>query len=610
MKQKAVIGGVILGWGFLLTLVLWGHWTALFLFWSVPLILGSYLGFHFLLEEGNFDVALPTQGQSSPGQSPTPSAGDFVPTVAPPPPSKSENPAEPVKSGTSGSRPISPPSAPPPKSTSPVSGSKPPAPQRAVSSLASPAVTAPTPTIPSPGQSISGPFPAMTQSLPDGARLEQFVKTCAQMPTQAIQPEAFEAKLLALACDLFEATEAQFYALDPKAPEFMNLTASFPPNSSTNRRDHFTWKNSALETVILEGEQFFPTEPRKRIFANLPPINTLACTPLLNGDKCFGLFSIEKTARPFSVSKPNPGTFFLAGQMFGFMIAAVHEIKECNDDIRDLKAQVNTLSAYKRRLESTTQYLDNEVDRQYFEKIDLEKEKSHLFDSFQKFLSPIIIERIMSDPNALKLGGVKQPVTIFFSDIRGFTKMSETMDPTDVVKFLNEYFSQMTAIVYKYEGTLDKFVGDEIMALFGAPLQVPPKEAALRAVLCALEMKQKMSTMRAEWQAKGFPLFDIGIGLNTGEVTVGFIGSEQVLSYTAIGDTVNLASRLCAAAAPNQIILSADTANYIGSEFVSMQQLAPIQVKGKQAPIQIFEAGGLLNLPPFASPEGLPAVIQ
>jgi adenylate cyclase len=174
---------------------------------------------------------------------------------------------------------------------------------------------------------------------------------------------------------------------------------------------------------------------------------------------------------------------------------------------------------------------------------------------------------------------------VFNSDIRGFTQMSETMSPEALVEMLNEYFELMVDITFKYEGTLDKFMGDGIMALWGAPVAHP--DDAIRSVQCGLEMAEvlgKLNRRRLEKEQK--PLA-IGIGIHSGPVVAGYIGSSKALSYTVIGDVANTSSRLCSVALAGQILISENTLTKLGSKFET-EELAPAKVKGKEKPIRVY----------------------
>jgi len=179
-------------------------------------------------------------------------------------------------------------------------------------------------------------------------------------------------------------------------------------------------------------------------------------------------------------------------------------------------------------------------------------------------------------------------MTVLFSDIRGFTTVTERGEPEEIVGMLNEYFTRMVEIVFRHHGTLDKFVGDMVMALFGAPLDDPqhPDHAAG----AALDMLDALKTLNAQWRAEGHPELDIGIGINTGPMIAGNIGSEAIMSYTVVGDAVNLGSRLESLNKEygTRIIISETTRDRLSSRY-RVRPLGEVIVKGKTRPVAIFE---------------------
>jgi adenylate cyclase len=205
---------------------------------------------------------------------------------------------------------------------------------------------------------------------------------------------------------------------------------------------------------------------------------------------------------------------------------------------------------------------------------------------FERLLSPAIAELVVSGKVELKQGGEPRATTMLFSDIRGFTSRSETMPAAEIVAMLNDYFERMVEIVFEHEGTLDKFVGDEIMALFGAPVAHP--DDPVRAVRTALKMLDALRTFNAERDAQGLPWFEIGIGINSGEVVAGYIGSSKAMQYTVIGAPVNLAARLCSAAKGMQVLIAETTWNLVRNHF-EVRELEPIKPKGIAQPVRVFE---------------------
>jgi len=207
---------------------------------------------------------------------------------------------------------------------------------------------------------------------------------------------------------------------------------------------------------------------------------------------------------------------------------------------------------------------------------------------FERLLPPEVVEQVVNGGVRLERGGELRQTTVMFTDVRGFTSWSERHPPAHIVSVLNDYFELMVDAIHRHKGTLDKFMGDGILALFGAPLS--SGHDAVNAVDCALEMTRFLAQFNREHEGTG-DHFSIGIGINSGPVVAGYMGSSKSMEYTAIGDHVNLASRLCAAASPGQILVSAATLAEIGNRFAG-HQLPPIQVKGKQHPVSVFQITG------------------
>ena len=212
---------------------------------------------------------------------------------------------------------------------------------------------------------------------------------------------------------------------------------------------------------------------------------------------------------------------------------------------------------------------------------------------FSSYVSKRIVDELIKDPSKATLGGDRKEITVLFSDIRGFTSFSEKHQPEEVVKLLNEYLGAMTEIVFDYEGTLDKFVGDAIMALWGAPVGQP--DHADRAVRCALAMIERLKQLQAKWAAEGKYVIDIGIGINTGDMVVGNMGAEgKKMDYTVIGDNVNLGARLEGLTRQynNHIIISEFTYEKV-KDIVQVNELGSVTVKGKQKPVRIYDLVGI-----------------
>ena len=208
--------------------------------------------------------------------------------------------------------------------------------------------------------------------------------------------------------------------------------------------------------------------------------------------------------------------------------------------------------------------------------------------TFGRYVSPQILDHILAHPEKVRLGGERRDLTILFSDIRGFTSISEASEPEEVVEMLNEYLTRMVDILLAHGGTLDKFIGDAVMGFWNAP--APDPEHAKHAVACAIEMVQETARLRERWEAEGKPALRIGIGVNTGEAVVGNIGSERVFGYTVIGDAVNLASRLEGKNKDyvTEIIVSEFTLARIGAAFETVY-LDDVKVKGKDKAVKIYQ---------------------
>lgn len=272
-------------------------------------------------------------------------------------------------------------------------------------------------------------------------------------------------------------------------------------------------------------------------------IRSAMCAPLIYKDRVFGLFYVDCLTKPYAFSKEELSIFSVvaAEAAISFDSAKAHE---------DLAQRV--------------------VERK----------------ALERYLSSAIVERVLANPDQIHLGGENQVASILFTDIRSFTPMSENMQPQQVVELLNEYFTAMTDLIFEHGGTLDKYLGDGIMAIFGAPLARP--DDADRAVKTAMEMQRALVRLNEAWAARGQAPIRVGMGVNTGPVTAGNIGSTKRMDYTVIGDAVNVASRLCSNAAGGQILISEITHTALRGPLPATK-LNPIKVKGKEAPVEVFD---------------------
>jgi len=220
-----------------------------------------------------------------------------------------------------------------------------------------------------------------------------------------------------------------------------------------------------------------------------------------------------------------------------------------------------------------------------------EREKRKVRGAFQQYVPAEYVTQLEENPDLLRLGGEERELTALFSDIRGFTTLSERLSATSLVDLINEYFSVMTDVIFKHGGTLDKYIGDAIMAFWGAP--IPQPDHAWRACLTGLDMIKALESLRAKWEAEGRPRIDIGVGLNTGPMVVGNLGSANRFNYTVMGDDVNLASRLEGMNKEfgTHLIVSENTYTPVKEKLVA-RELDLIRVKGKYKPVKIYELLG------------------
>ncbi len=217
--------------------------------------------------------------------------------------------------------------------------------------------------------------------------------------------------------------------------------------------------------------------------------------------------------------------------------------------------------------------------------IDHIQREAVVLSNFQRYFAPDLAEQIAEQEEEVRLGGTKRPVVVFFSDIRGFTSMSEKMGPDDIATLLNEYFTEMVEIVFDNGGTLDKFMGDAIMALWGAPIATD--DDADRAMKAAIEMQSVLAQLNVKWAAQGRQRVEIGIGIDYYEVFAGNIGSDRRLEYTVIGDAVNTASRLCSKAGKGEIIISQRFYDELKNQ-PAVDPEEALELKGKEQKVPVY----------------------
>jgi len=218
------------------------------------------------------------------------------------------------------------------------------------------------------------------------------------------------------------------------------------------------------------------------------------------------------------------------------------------------------------------------------------REKEMIKRAFTRYVAREVVEEILKDPENLVLSGERRQVTVLFCDVRGFTPLSERLSPEEVVLLLNDFYTLMIETTFKYDGTLDKFLGDAVMAVFGAPMAHPDHSA--RAIRTALDMQEGITGLNERRVRDGKEAIAVGIGVSAGEAVAGTVGTEDRMEYTVIGDSVNLAARLESNAKPGQILISHRTYERV-RDLVDARPLGRIRVKGKEEEIEVYEVLGL-----------------
>src|SRR3990170_27841 len=209
---------------------------------------------------------------------------------------------------------------------------------------------------------------------------------------------------------------------------------------------------------------------------------------------------------------------------------------------------------------------------------------------FNRYVSPHVADEILKEPESLKLGGERREVTVFFADIRGFISHTRGMSPEETVETLNRYFTLITEIVFRFEGTIDKFIGDSVMCVFGSPIKSETHlEQGLKA---AFAIREALSEVNSRREEKGIPPFPMGIGLDSGEVIVGNMGSKMRMEYTAVGEAVNMASRLTGLARGGEILVGENLYNGIAG-MVHAGEVTGGEIKGIDSPVRLYNIAGL-----------------
>ena len=227
--------------------------------------------------------------------------------------------------------------------------------------------------------------------------------------------------------------------------------------------------------------------------------------------------------------------------------------------------------------------------RQQRELFETQQKRKELRDTLQRYVSFNVVEQLISHPDELKLGGSRRKVSVLFSDIQGFTSLLAVKEPEEIIHQLNEYLTEMTTLIFSFGGMVDKFVGDAIIGIFGALGEQP--DDTRRAVQCALAMQKKLCELQAKWRAEAAPVFNSRTAVNTGEVIMGNVGSPQRMDFTAIGEPVNLASRLQAVANVGSVVIC--TACYEEmKDSLEVKCLGEITLRGTTEPVTVYEIMG------------------
>ncbi|HKD78718.1 MAG TPA: adenylate/guanylate cyclase domain-containing protein [Candidatus Angelobacter sp.] len=290
---------------------------------------------------------------------------------------------------------------------------------------------------------------------------------------------------------------------------------------------------------VRNDERFNASESMK-----ISGLRSAMCAPLQGKERLFGILYVDNLEQASAFTQEELNVFALVAAQAG--------------------AAIDNLAAHEKIAQQTLQR-----------------------SALERFLSPEVAEMVVANPD-IRLGGVNQEVTVLFADIRDFTPMSENLEPSLVVEILNEYFTRVTDVIFDNGGTLDKYIGDAVMAVFGAPIS-KGKDAA-NAVKSAIQIQRLLIELNRDAGARNWPELRVGIGINTGNAVAGNIGSPRRLDYTVVGDVVNTAQRLMANAAGGQILIAESTASKLNRGF-DLERLPEMKVKGRSEAVPVFSVG-------------------
>ena len=357
-------------------------------------------------------------------------------------------------------------------------------------------------------------------------------------------------QMVSLAC-LIEGVERGFVMLFDEHGEVIRQSeVKYRDPASRGSEHQIILSKSVLEMVrkekqpilienVSEDERFSGSESMR-----ISGLRSAMCAPLVGKDRLFGILYVDNLERAAAFTQEELNVFALVAAQAGAAIdnAVAHE---------KIAQQVLQRSA------------------------------------LERFLAPEVVEMVVANPD-IRLGGVNQEVTVMFADIRGFTGMSETLEPGRVVEILNEYFTRVTDVIFDNNGTLDKYIGDAVMAVFGAPISKGNDVA--NAVNSAIQIQRLVVELNRDAAARNWPELRVGIGINTGNAIAGNIGSPRRLDYTVVGDAVNTAQRLMANASGGQVLISESTAKKLNRSF-DLERLPELKVKGRSEAVPVFRVG-------------------
>jgi adenylate cyclase len=357
-------------------------------------------------------------------------------------------------------------------------------------------------------------------------------------------------QVISLAC-LIEGVERGFVMLFDERGEVAKQTeVRYRDPASAGSRPQIILSTRVLELIRKErqpiliddvsaDERFSGSESLK-----ISGLRSAMCAPLVGKDQLFGVLYVDNLEKASAFTQDELNVFALVAAQAG--------------------AAVDNAMAHEKIAQQSLQR-----------------------SALERFLSPEVVEMVVANPD-IRLGGVNQEVTVMFADIRGFTTMSETMEPGRVVEILNEYFTRVTDVIFDNGGTLDKYIGDAVMAVFGAPISKGNDAAA--AVNSAMQIQRLLVELNRDATAREWPELRVGIGINTGYAIAGNIGSPRRLDYTVVGDAVNTAQRLMTNAAGGQILISESTAKKLGKtgKIIDLERLPELKVKGRSEAVPVF----------------------